>query len=99
MASRVFSPQALPIWTLLLHLMILVVKEEAAKVLGLLEEGKHQEIKVEVEGLVDVEEAMELVVEGEEVLVVMVEAVAMEVEAEAGMDRVVDVEEEGVKVL
>ena len=32
--------------------MILVVKEEAAKVLGLLEEGKHQEIKVEVEGLV-----------------------------------------------
>ena len=99
MASRVFSPQALPIWTLLLHLMILVVKEEAAKVLGLLEEGKHQEIKVEVEGLVDVEEAMELVVEGEEALVVMVEAVAMEVEAEAGMDRVVDVEEEGVKVL
>ena len=79
--------------------MILVVKEEAAKVLGLLEEGKHQEIKVEVEGLVDVEEAMELVVEGEEALVVMVEAVAMEVEAEAGMDRVVDVEEEGVKVL
>ena len=79
--------------------MILVVKEEAAKVLGLLEEGKHQEIKVEVEGLVDVEEAMELVVEGEEALVVMVEAVLMEVEAEAGMDRVVDVEEEGVKVL
>ena len=79
--------------------MILVVKEEAAKVLGLLEEGKHQEIKVEVEGLVDVEEAMELVVEGEEALVVMVEAVAMEVEAEAGMDRVVDVEVEGVKVL
>ena len=79
--------------------MILVVKEEAAKVLGLLEEGKHQEIKAEVEGLVDVEEAMELVVEGEEALVVMVEAVAMEVEAEVGMDRVVDVEEEGVKVL
>ena len=79
--------------------MILVVKEEAAKVLGLLEEGKHQEIKVEVEGLVDVEEAMELVVEGEEALVVMVEAVAMEGEAEVGMDRVVDVEEEGVKVL